>query len=117
MGWTENRGERLSGQNSAVGTVTSSTEQVEMPLATLIRGANVIKAKPALLALMAVVTGFESATYAFVFNWTPAIESSAGGSPNFGAVFATLMLAYMAGTSAFQLVSLPVYPALQGVMQ
>jgi len=115
--WMENRGESSLVQRSAVGKVTSSTEQVETPLATFFRGAEAIKAKPALLALMVVVTGFESATYAFVFNWTPAIESSSGGSPNFGGVFATLMLAYMAGTSAFQLMSLPGYPALQAVMQ
>lgn len=114
--WMENRGESLSVQKLAIGEAASSREQVEMPLATLSRGVDVIKAKPTLLALMAVVTGFESATYAFVFNWTPAIESSAGSTPNFGGVFATLMLAYMAGTSVFQLMSMPGYPASQTIM-
>jgi len=49
-----------------------------------------------------VVFTFEGAMYAFIFKWTPAIES-AGVIPPHGHVFSALMMACMCGASVFSL--------------
>jgi len=50
--------------------------------------------------LMAVSSAVESAMYAFIFEWTPAL-SHAGRTPPHGLVFACFMLCYMMGSNAF----------------
>ena len=50
--------------------------------------------------LMAISSAVESAMYAFIFEWTPAL-SHAGRTPPHGLVFACFMLCYMMGSNAF----------------
>lgn len=82
------------------------TEQGKLsPMELLRQGTSVIVEQPQLQALMGVITGFEAATYAFVFNWTPALAQAAGAQgsvPGLGGIFSTFMLAYTAGSLAFQ---------------
>merc|ERR1719242_77268 len=43
------------------------------------------------------VAAFESSMYAFVFNWTPALDSGASGTPPHGLIFSMFMMACMCG--------------------
>merc|ERR1719316_1196159 len=55
------------------------------------------------LALMGVVvTAFESSMFAFVFNWTPALDSKTLPPPH-GLIFSMFMMACMCGASTFSL--------------
>merc|ERR550514_2396577 len=49
-----------------------------------------------------VVSAFEGSMFAFVFNWTPALNSKTLPPPH-GLIFALFMMACMCGASAFQL--------------
>lgn len=51
-----------------------------------------------MMLLGAVVACFEGAMYAFVFNWTPALQSQAHPTPH-GVVFSLFMMACMCGAS------------------
>lgn len=57
-----------------------------------------------------VVSAFEGSMYAFVFMWTPAIES-AGVIPPHGHVFSALMMACMCGSSVFNLMHPAIAPS------
>jgi len=57
-----------------------------------------------LVAIMVMVACFEGSMYTFVFHWTPAL-SNAYSTPAFGMVFASFMMAYMCGSSTFDLLS------------
>lgn len=54
--------------------------------------------------LCVVVTGFESAMFAFVFNWTPALDSKEVPPPH-GLIFALFMMACMCGSSVSTIAS------------
>merc|ERR1719453_667741 len=49
-----------------------------------------------------VVSAFEGSMFAFVFNWTPALESKTVPPPH-GLIFALFMMACMCGASVFSL--------------
>lgn len=96
--WRENRGEEHSEGLASGGN---------SPVALLTRGVKTISSESALVGLMAIVAGFEGAMYSFVFNWTPSLTEGASSPPVLGGVFATLMLAYTAGSLIFQLLGVP----------
>merc|ERR1719238_1541879 len=52
-----------------------------------------------MMLLCAIVACFEGSMFAFVFNWTPALESKEIPPP-FGVIFAMFMMACMCGASA-----------------
>mmetsp|Transcript_89676 Transcript_89676/g.178301 ORF Transcript_89676/g.178301 Transcript_89676/m.178301 type:complete len:758 (+) Transcript_89676:535-2808(+) len=57
-----------------------------------------------LWVLMLLVACFEASMYSFIFTWTPAL-TTAFSSPPHGLIFATLMMACLAGSSFFDLTS------------
>jgi len=56
-----------------------------------------------MLLVCAMVSCFEGAMYAFVFNWTPALDSKEVPPP-YGLIFAMFMMACMSGSSAATLI-------------
>ena len=64
-----------------------------------------------LLTLMVVSACTESAMYAFVIEWTPALTLEGYGSPPHGVVFSCFMIAYMAGSVIFGILSSTVAPS------
>jgi len=52
--------------------------------------------------LMAIASSFEGSMYAFVFSWTPALQNGYSTLP-VGMIFATFMMAYMCGSSSFDI--------------
>lgn len=62
------------------------------------------------LLLCLVVSCFEGSMYAFVFNWTPALDS-ATTPPPYGLIFALFMMACMCGASAATLMANACKPA------
>jgi len=60
--------------------------------------------------LAVVVAAFEGSMYAFVFNWTPALDSKDVPPPH-GLIFSLFMMACMCGASAFSLIDSDVKPA------
>mmetsp|Transcript_21095 Transcript_21095/g.59961 ORF Transcript_21095/g.59961 Transcript_21095/m.59961 type:complete len:491 (-) Transcript_21095:82-1554(-) len=65
-------------------------------------GAQAIASSKTLMIIMGMVACFEGSMYTFVFNWTPALSNSLS-TPAFGMVFASFMMAYMCGSSTFDL--------------
>ena len=57
---------------------------------------------PLLLLFMACSATMESAMYAFVLEWTPAVGSTAGEAP-LGIIFAAFMVAYMGGSTCVEM--------------
>lgn len=57
-----------------------------------------------------VVAAFEGSMYAFVFNWTPALQSQELPPPH-GLIFSTFMMACMCGSSIFTLTDPAIPPA------
>lgn len=57
------------------------------------------------------VSAFEGSMYAFVFNWTPALDHGAGQAPPHGLIFSAFMMACMCGSSCFGMISASVTPA------
>jgi len=108
--WQENNGaetdvDENTGTEKATQPDTSTTGNG--PAELLASAGMSVMQSPQLLALMGIVVGFESATYCFVFNWTPSLTEGAATPPALGSVFATLMLAYMSGSLSFQLLGPP----------
>jgi MFS family permease len=87
--WKENYGEK------------DKSECKSLPLQVK-DGVQAIFSNRPLLVLMIMVSCFEGSMFTFVFNWTPALESEFT-TPAFGMIFATFMLAYMSGSSTFDL--------------
>mmetsp|Transcript_36444 Transcript_36444/g.84086 ORF Transcript_36444/g.84086 Transcript_36444/m.84086 type:complete len:509 (+) Transcript_36444:63-1589(+) len=56
------------------------------------------------------VAAFESSMYAFVFNWTPALDSGSVATPPHGLIFSAFMMACMCGSSLFSLSDNSVQP-------
>jgi len=87
--WEENYGSEGSGKVQAGGSV----------LANLRAASNLICSDGQVLALGLVVSCFEGSMYAWVFNWTPALETQTLPPPH-GVIFALFMMACMCGASA-----------------
>jgi len=68
----------------------------------LAAGISAIARSHHLLSIMLMVTCFEGSMYTFVFNWTPALHNKVS-TPPLGMIFATFMMAYMCGSSCFDL--------------
>ncbi|CAE8741070.1 unnamed protein product, partial [Polarella glacialis] len=98
--WQENRGE--GDGEVEIAPTEATAESGTSPMQLVLRAIEAVSRDPSLLALMAVVTGFESAMYGFIFSWTPALTEGAVSPPALGSVFATLMLAYTSGSLVFQ---------------
>ncbi|CAE7378433.1 MFSD5 [Symbiodinium natans] len=56
------------------------------------------------------VASFESSMYAFVFNWTPALDSGSATTPPHGLIFSAFMMACMCGSSLFSLLDTKMQP-------
>ncbi|CAK0866351.1 unnamed protein product [Prorocentrum cordatum] len=65
-------------------------------------GAQAIASSKKLMIIMGMVACFEGSMYTFVFNWTPALSNKLS-TPAFGMVFASFMMAYMCGSSTFDI--------------
>mmetsp|Transcript_84475 Transcript_84475/g.242554 ORF Transcript_84475/g.242554 Transcript_84475/m.242554 type:complete len:570 (-) Transcript_84475:55-1764(-) len=87
--WEENYGSEGSVKVQAGGSV----------LANLRAASNLIRSDGQVLALGLVVSCFEGSMYAWVFNWTPALETQTLPPPH-GVIFALFMMACMCGASA-----------------
>jgi MFS family permease len=85
MYWGENHGSNSSGSTSGLGAAV-------VALFTNWR----------ILSMGIVVSAFEGSMFAFVFNWTPALESKVLPPPH-GLIFALFMMACMCGASFFSL--------------
>merc|ERR1719201_1443088 len=57
-----------------------------------------------------IVATFEGSMYAFVFNWTPALQSETVPPP-YGLIFSAFMMACMCGASLFSLMDSNLSPA------
>merc|ERR1712039_75640 len=64
------------------------------------------------LLLGVVISAFEGSMYAFVFNWTPALDSETIKPPH-GVIFATFMMTCMCGASASTLVGNMAKPGMR----
>lgn len=65
------------------------------------------------LWLLCIIVGcFEGSMYAFVFNWTPSLESKAVPPP-YGIIFALFMMACMCGASVHTIIADTVPPAVR----
>jgi len=92
--WEENYG-----SPGASGEQTSE----QASLATQVKeGVQAIAGSKQLMIIMMMVACFEGSMYTFVFNWTPALSNKLS-TPAFGMVFASFMMAYMCGSSTFDL--------------
>mmetsp|Transcript_76769 Transcript_76769/g.214558 ORF Transcript_76769/g.214558 Transcript_76769/m.214558 type:complete len:492 (+) Transcript_76769:129-1604(+) len=92
--WEENYG-----SPGASGEQTSE----QASLATQVKeGVQAIAGSKQLMIIMMMVACFEGSMYTFVFNWTPALSNQLS-TPAFGMVFASFMMAYMCGSSTFDL--------------
>jgi len=91
--WEENYGSDEGGQGEALGMLASVKESARL----LFRDRRV-------LLLCCVVACFESSMYAFVFNWTPALDSKEVPPP-YGLIFSLYMMACMCGASVSTITS------------
>jgi len=56
------------------------------------------------------VSAFEGSMYAFVFNWTPALDAGADTPPPHGLIFSAFMMACMCGSSIFGMLDTSIAP-------
>merc|ERR1719436_219019 len=94
--WEENYGTPASSQGGA-----AHAQHADF-VGQIRSGVTAIAQSAQLSIIMAMVACFEGSMYTFVFNWTPALESSFS-TPAFGMVFAAFMMAFMCGSSTFDL--------------
>lgn len=95
--WDENYGSVEDSKTAAQQGMTGLWEHVKLATSSLSSNMN-------LMMLALVVSCFEGSMYAFVFNWTPALEDKANPPP-LGIIFALFMMACMCGSSAATLVA------------
>jgi len=86
------------GENYGNSSGSSGCSDLTTPL-------GIMRADPSILLAGAVIALFEGSMYIFVFNWTPALSSTAASAPPFGLIFASFMVACMGGSSLFAIVS------------
>jgi len=91
--WEENFGSSQASE--------ASSEQNGLA-AQVKEGVQAIAGSRKLMIIMMMVACFEGSMFTFVFNWTPALSNSLS-TPAFGMVFASFMMAYMCGSSTFDL--------------
>lgn len=102
--WKENYG-----QDSSAG----ETQEPQQSLADNAREAlKLLRSDPGLVSLGLAVASFEGCMYAFVFNWSPALQSAAVPPP-YGLIFALFMMACMCGASVSTLTAESVPPAFR----
>lgn len=89
--WDENYGD---GKQASLGETLNSIQEA----------AQLFVANKRFVCLSLLVACFEGSMYAFVFNWTPALESEEVPPPH-GIIFALFMMACMSGASTSTLVS------------
>lgn len=89
--WEENYGdEGVTGSGGLIKNITNAV--------------GLLFCNSSMMALGAMVASFEGAMYAFVFNWTPALDSKVTPPPH-GLIFACFMMACMCGASASTIAS------------
>lgn len=101
--WKENYGE-----SSEEGSGGEGLAQIA---ASLQAGWRAISSNYQVPLLGLAVAAFESSMYAFVFNWTPALDSGSVTTPPHGLIFSAFMMACMCGSSLFSLLDTAVQPA------
>jgi len=100
--WKENYGESSEGGGG---------EGLAQIAASLQAGWRAISSNYQVPLLGLAVAAFESSMYAFVFNWTPALDSGSATTPPHGLIFSAFMMACMCGSSLFSLLDTAVQPA------
>lgn len=98
--WTENYGER------------ESDEEQSSMLEKLTDAFQVLRSDRNMIMLCLIVSCFEGAMYAFVFNWTPALESKSIPPPH-GVIFSLFMMSCMIGASLTTIIGNSVKPMLR----
>mmetsp|Transcript_83595 Transcript_83595/g.147850 ORF Transcript_83595/g.147850 Transcript_83595/m.147850 type:complete len:480 (+) Transcript_83595:86-1525(+) len=93
--WEENYGNPDSSSSSS--SIRKIAENVKQAATMMLMDGKT-------LMLCIIVSCFEGAMYAFVFSWTPALETS-NAAPPFGLVFALFMMACASGAACSTLVS------------
>eukprot|EP00435_Cladocopium_sp_Y103_P064768 s485_g26.t1 len=91
--WSENYGVDDSSDPEA-----ETSEEGTSSKGGLVEAWNTLMGSTSLTCLIAIVACFEGAMYAFVFNWTPSLETPTERPPH-GVVFALMMMACMRGSS------------------
>lgn len=84
--WEENYGNEDS--DSTAGTIQNVKEATSLMFS-----------RRSVFLLCVIVASFEGSMYAFVFNWTPALDSEDSPAPH-GVIFSLFMMACMCGASA-----------------
>jgi len=84
--WGENYGE--------------GTNESPLSLSSFSTAFSIIMADNKLILVGLISSAFEGSMYAFIFMWTPALTPE-GSKPPYGLIFATFMLAAMAGSKVF----------------
>eukprot|EP00927_Polykrikos_kofoidii_P045891 TRINITY_DN4002_c0_g1_i1.p1 TRINITY_DN4002_c0_g1~~TRINITY_DN4002_c0_g1_i1.p1 ORF type:complete len:502 (-),score=71.55 TRINITY_DN4002_c0_g1_i1:27-1532(-) len=104
--WRENDGKSLT-----VGGVVDTRSGVGIAGMLLNAGRSLLLDYRVCL-MCVVVSCFEGAMYAFVFNWTPALESKEVPPP-YGLIFSAFMMACMCGTSVSSILSNSITPTVR----
>jgi MFS family permease len=106
--WDENYGDGLDESASLNGNSASLIDNLRTATRMLMTDKHM-----AFMCL--VVASFEGAMFAFVFNWTPALDSKEVPPPH-GVIFALFMMACMCGASVATVIDKRVKPALRLMM-
>jgi len=93
----------------------SEGQESQSVLANVTECVRLLWADGGALKVCLLVATFEGTMYAFVFNWTPALDSKEMPPPH-GVIFALFMMACMAGASASTMVSDLARPAVRLMM-
>lgn len=104
--WAENYG-----QGSGESVVRSGRSRGGIT-ETLSEAGKVLISDPRIFMMGVVLSCFEGAMYAFVFNWTPALASEKVPPPH-GLIFSAFMMTCMCGASATSIVSNTVRPTIR----
>eukprot|EP00931_Biecheleriopsis_adriatica_P007379 TRINITY_DN10866_c0_g1_i1.p1 TRINITY_DN10866_c0_g1~~TRINITY_DN10866_c0_g1_i1.p1 ORF type:complete len:489 (-),score=85.43 TRINITY_DN10866_c0_g1_i1:114-1580(-) len=96
--WEENYGVTGNNSEGSQGILSSIKEALWL-----------MKQNTNIVLLCITLSSFEGSMYAFVFNWTPALEAENVKTP-FGIIFSLFMMACMAGASTSTLIASKVSP-------
>jgi hypothetical protein len=98
--WQENYGQEDENSDNA-----GMIENLSLSL-------NLLRTDANMLLLAVIVSCFEGSMFAFVFNWTPALDSKVVPPPH-GVIFAIFMMACMCGASVATIVGNSYNPSLR----